>query len=194
MGGVNEVRRVVIGAGHRIDSPDESSPRFPPDAVPVVREGIEAVLEEWRVGTGDLVVTGGANGADLLISEAALERGADVWLMIVHATEEEFVAASVRRPGGGWVERYGAVRDRALLRFQPDELGAPREDENPYVRNNGWMVAAARDAAGGGPLLALMVWDGEPGSVTEDFANRACAAGAVVAVVGVDGQPAEPPC
>ena len=47
----NPERRVVLGSGHRIDSPDrEKPPRFPPGKESAVREAMERQLEEWEVG------------------------------------------------------------------------------------------------------------------------------------------------
>lgn len=186
--------RVLLGAGHRVDDPGRAEARFPAAAEAAVRAGVGEVMERWRIGRGDLVVTGGANGADILISEEALRSGAALWLLIAGGNEGEFVDESVAGPEGDWVARYEAIRDRATVRFQPDELGPPAAGEDRYVRNNEWLVAVGRQAVAGGPLLGLAVWDGAPGSVTDDFVARACAAGALVAVVGTGGEPGPEPC
>lgn len=181
--------RVVIASGHRTDARDRLEPRFPEAAVEGVKKSLEAVLRRWGIGRGDLLVTGGARGADILAAEAALERGAAVALLLALPVEE-FLDRSIRLERGvpdTWERRFRALLERAEVRIQEDELGPPAEDENRFARNNRWTFEYARARAGGKPLLGLLVWDGRdegdgPGG-TADVARRLALDGEEVAVV-----------
>jgi hypothetical protein len=179
---------VVVAGGHRTDAPDRSQPRFPTSAVAGVRAAMETALARWRVGRGDLLVTGGARGADLLAAEAALARGAAVALLLA-LPAEEFLDRSVRlEPGAAdeWEERFRTVLERSDVRVQDDKLGPLAGGENRFARNNQWCLAFARAAAPAGGLRALLVWNGQEGDGpggAADLANELRLAGVEVEVI-----------
>src|SRR5256714_5452468 len=145
---------VVIVSGHRVEAPGADAARFPPAAVPRVTAEVGAAFAEWGVGPGTTVVTGGARGADILGAEAGLARGARVVLCLA-LPPERFVARSVALPGTDWADRFHALLSRAKVTVLPDPPG----DENVFSAANRWMVAYAREIDGG-PVHALLVWDG----------------------------------
>src|SRR6266550_3942298 len=102
-----EFGTVVATAGHLIDAPGRPVPRFPTEAEPGVTAELRRVLERWRLGDGDLVVAAGARGADIIVAELCLARGAEVWLLLP-LPDDEFVEKSVRLPGTDWEERFFA--------------------------------------------------------------------------------------
>jgi hypothetical protein len=57
----------VVTSGHLVDEPGRSPPRFPDKHVPAVAARISELFEDWSVGDSDLVISGGARGADILI-------------------------------------------------------------------------------------------------------------------------------
>ena len=138
--------QVVVTSGHMIDAPDRPHPRFPPPAEPRVTRAIRAVLDGWRLGPGDLVITQGARGTDLIVAEQALDCGAQVAVLLAREPEA-FKAGSVELPETGWARRFDDVRARAQR-----VAVLPRADlaEKPYARTNRWAldeaVAAARAA------------------------------------------------
>jgi predicted acylesterase/phospholipase RssA len=146
--------RAVVLSGHVTDEPGRAV-RFPPSTVTRVRAEIARQLSRWSIGPGDLVITGGARGADLIGAEEALRRGALVHLYLA-LPRDEFLARSVDAGEGDWRSRFLAVESRAHL----DEL-----DVGPSTRRfekaNEWMidVLTELDVEPEGKY-ALIVWDG----------------------------------
>jgi hypothetical protein len=182
-GGIPFLHQAIVVSGHMIDHPDRSSPRFPPEAEATVTKTIVEIFDEWDVGPGTLLVSGGARGTDIIAAERARAAGAEVWLLIA-LPEDEFVPGSVRLAGTDWEERYRVLRAACATRFQHDERGPAPTPEVAFERNNDWLLAVAQSAAP--RLRALAVWDREPGDGpggTSDFVERARAMGATIAIV-----------
>ena len=135
-------RKVVLFSGHMIDAPDRDRPRFPPDKEPVAAQAIADALADLHVGPDDLCICGGACGGDLLFAEAALTRSS---LLEIYIPFEEptFLEKSVDFAGEDWRARYFAAKARSALHVAPLELGPLPEGENPYERENRWMLDEA---------------------------------------------------
>lgn len=179
-------RAVVVVSGHLIDTPDRRESRFPPEAEPAVTAQVRGLLERWSIGSGDLVVTGGARGADLIAAEQALARGAAVTLLLAFPPEE-FLTSSVTLPGTDWSRRFEAVRVPATTLVATEVFG-PAEEESPYVRINRWLLDHAQ--AWGVPVHAIAVWDGRTGQKaggTADFVAQARLREVDVTVVNPSG-------
>src|SRR5689334_9482332 len=88
-------RRVVLFSGHRVDAADRVPPRFPDAKAARAGVLIDEALRDLDVGPGDLALTQGASGGDLLFAEAAARRGAHLRLMQPES-EPRFVEESVR--------------------------------------------------------------------------------------------------
>ncbi len=142
---VTQPRMVLLFSGHMIDAPGRAEPRFPADKEPIAARAIDATLDVLRPGTQDLAICGGACGGDLLFAEAALARGVPLEVCLPF-DEAQFLAASVDFAGGNWRDRYFAVtRHPHTVRLIASEaLGPPGDAEDPYERNNLWMLARAR--------------------------------------------------
>jgi hypothetical protein len=66
-------------------------------------------------------------------------------------------------PGSDWEQRFRRLSGHCEVRIQTKELGPLPEGENPYVRNNGWLLHTALAAAGREEgVFALLVWDEKP--------------------------------
>ena len=154
-------RKVVLFSGHMIDAPGREKPRFPPDKEPIAAAAIGAALSDLAIGPDDLAVCGGACGGDLLFAEAALARGARLELFIPF-DEPTFLEKSVDFAGDDWRARFFAAQARAALHVQPVELGPPPVGEDPYERNNRWMLDAA-SRFGPDRLDFVCLWNGEGG-------------------------------
>ncbi|MGH3913430.1 MAG: hypothetical protein ACRDTC_08470 [Pseudonocardiaceae bacterium] len=179
-------RTIVVASGHLIDAPDRKELRFPPHAEPAVTAQIRQLLERWSIGSRDLVVTGGARGADLIAAEQALARGANVTLLLAFPPEE-FIERSVILPDSDWSARFEAVRERATTLVATEVFG-PAGEESPYVRTNRWLLdhAQALDV----PMRAIAVWDGRTGDKaggTADFVAQARRREVAVTVVNPSG-------
>ena len=154
-------RKAVLFSGHMIDAPGREKPRFPPDKEPVAAGAIASALADLDVGPGDLSICGGACGGDLLFAEAALARGARLELYIPFE-EPTFLEKSVDFAGGDWRARFFAAKARGVLHVAPRELGPPQEGEDPYERNNRWMMDAAL-RFGADKVDVVCLWNGEGG-------------------------------
>ncbi len=154
-------RKAVLFSGHMIDAPGRKKPRFPPDKEPVAARAIASALADLDVGPGDLSICGGACGGDLLFAEAALARGARLELYIPFE-EPTFLEKSVDFAGGDWRARFFAAKARGVLHVAPRELGPPQEGEDPYERNNRWMMDAAL-RFGADRVDFVCLWNGEGG-------------------------------
>jgi hypothetical protein len=157
-------RLVFLFSGHMIDAPDREEPRFPAAKESVAADAITSKLDELGMNDQDLAICGGACGGDTLFAEAALQRGCQVHLHL-QFKEAEFLEASVAFAGQAWVDRYEAIKKNSLTRIyvQPDELGPPPEDVNPYVRNNLWQLHTAL-AQGVDTVRFIALWNGGGGS------------------------------
>ncbi len=154
-------RKAVLFSGHMIDAPGRKKPRFPPDKEPVAARAIASALADLDIGPGDLSICGGACGGDLLFAEAALARGARLELYIPFE-EPTFLEKSVDFAGGDWRARYFAATARGVLHVAPRALGPPQEGEDPYERNNRWMMDAAL-RFGPDKVDFVCLWNGEGG-------------------------------
>ena len=158
-------RQVLWFSGHRVDEPARAVPRFPPSKVGAVEAAIERMLEQLDAGPGDLALTQGAAGGDLLFSEVALRRGLRVqWLQPL--PEAEFIQSSVMTSadGPGWRERYFAVKAKlaGAPRCMLQDLGPAPKGVNRWERCNQWLL---HTAMGHGPerVRSIHLWDGRAG-------------------------------
>jgi hypothetical protein len=169
-----------------IDAPGRKEARFPPAKEGPVRRKIAGQLADWRAGAGDLAISGGACGADILFAEVCLERGASV-LLLIALPEDAFLESSVAFAGADWEARYRALRARCETRFQHEALGPPARGKDAFERNNRWRLEVARALVPPARIHALLVWDERPAGDgpggTADFAARVAQGGASVAVI-----------
>lgn len=189
-------RKIAICSGHRVDEEARKEPRFPAAKAPTVRERIAAQLAAWDIGVGDLAISGGACGADILFAEACLARGARVRLLLARGIEA-FVESSVQMKSGDWVARFHRLRERCEVATQPDRLGpVPERDAaanasqfpDVYSRNNLWVLNSARiEADDTAQIRCLLVWDerpmGDGPGGTADFAAQARRLGAEISII-----------
>lgn len=92
---------VVHYCGHRIGVPASPS-RFPPEEESRVAAEIEGALSDLKVGVGFGSL---AAGADIIMAEALLARGAELQVLLPF-DRDEFVRTSVAPAGSGWVDRF----------------------------------------------------------------------------------------
>jgi hypothetical protein len=154
-------RKVALFSGHMIDAPGRAKPRFPLDKEPIAAAAIAATLADLGIGPDDLAICGGACGGDLLFAEAALAHGARLELYIPF-DEPTFLEKSVDFADSDWRARFFAAKSRGVLHVAPRELGPTPESEDPYERNNCWMLdTALRFAPENVDFICL--WNGEGG-------------------------------
>ena len=160
---------VIAVSGHMVDAPDRPRPRFPAEQVPRVAAEVRSALDAWKVGADTIVVSGGARGADLIVSEQALERGARIRLCLA-LPPDEFERRSVALPGTEWAARFRRMLEHAEV----EVVGAGGDSDEVFERTNERIIEVARELAGGRPC-AIVVWDrreGDLGGGTSDFVAR----------------------
>ena len=156
-----DVPRVAVFAGHLIDRPERSSPRFPQTLEPAVRDAIDAKVAALRPGFG---YASAGCGGDILFLESLARIGAVSHVVLPYNREQfrrdsvDFVAAS------NWSERY----DQALARAADVVLAS----DHPIGGGKTWdqygfrlLDGAARVKADDldTDLVCLALWDGQPG-------------------------------
>jgi hypothetical protein len=154
---------------------------------------VRDLLARWSIGSGDLLLTGGARGADLIVAEQSLQRGAAVTLLLAFPPAE-FIRRSVALPDSDWSARFAAVQARATTLVATDVFG-PAGQEGPYIRTNRWLLDHAQALAAQVPVRAIAVWDGRTGDGaggTADFVAQARRRRLDVAVVHPAGTSAAP--
>lgn len=160
-----EPRRVLLFSGHMVDAPDRAQPRFPAQLEARAAQLIADELDRLGAGVGDLALTQGAAGGDLLFAEACAARGVRVQLL-QPLPEAEFIAASVLPSAGGeaWRERYYALKAKLAQppRCLRDELGPPPPGVDVWERGNLWLLYTGM-AYGFERLHGLLLWDGGGG-------------------------------
>lgn len=157
----SQPRKVLLFSGHMIDSPSRKEPRFPAAKEPIAAKAIGDVLDRITAGPGDLAICGGACGGDLLFAEAALVRKLTLAIYLPFE-EERFLAESVDFAGADWHSRYFAAKARAAMHVATQELGPLKADENPYIRNNEWMLQVGT-GYGAEKVDFICLWNGGGG-------------------------------
>jgi hypothetical protein len=180
---VGRYRKVVLSSGHMIDAVDRASPRFPPRLEPAVADEIEAVLDGWDIGPGDLVLQSGARGSDILFAESGHRRGSDVEIILASAPEV-FEQTSVALPRSIWSQRF-----HYLLAHHPYRVSTPAGEDgepNEFARANRALFHRAEELVPPAELCVALVWDeqpaGGPGG-TGEFAELAASLDAPLAII-----------
>jgi hypothetical protein len=154
-------RKVLLFSGHMIDSPERKDARFPPDKEPVAADAIAKTLVRVDAGPSDLAICGGACGGDLVFAESCLARGAKLELYIPF-NEPTFLANSVDFANANWRARFFAAKLQATLHVMTDERGPLPSGEDPYERNNLWMLESAQ-RFGPERVDFICLWNGRGG-------------------------------
>jgi len=157
-----EEGNVYVFTGYMINNPQKKDNHFPPEQEQDIRHVIGKILDKFQAGPNDLAVTTGMDaGSELLFVENCLERG-----MRVHAyfpsPESQYVRDFVAPCGDKWTERFYKNRNHPLCEefYQADRVGAPREGDDVYERNNRWAAYSALER-GIDKMRLIAFWDGK---------------------------------
>ena len=159
-------RQVLLFSGHMVDTPTRAKPRFPATMVPRATAEIARVLDELQAGPGDLALTQGAAGGDLIFAEACARRGVHLQLLLP-LQEPEFIEASINpsSDGAAWRKRYLALKERLKPpqagppRVMPTELGPLPAGASAFERCNLWLLFTAL-SHGPEKVRFVCLWDG----------------------------------
>jgi hypothetical protein len=176
-------RRVVLSSGHMIDAIDRPSPRFPACLEAAVAYEIEAVLDHWDIGPGDLLLLSGARGSDILFAESGHRRGSHIEIILA-SPPEIFEQTSVALPRSIWSQRF-----RYLLKNHPYSVSRAESNDsapNEFARANQALLRRAEELAPPAELRIALVWDEQPAGGaggTGEFAGLAAALDAPLAII-----------
>jgi class 3 adenylate cyclase len=155
------VPSVVVFAGHMIDRPGRSEPRFPEELASAVGAQIQQKLDKLEPG---FAFSSAACGSDILFLEAMLDRGAEVSIVLPY-NEEEFIRDSVEIVSrSNWRGRFDRVMSRAArvvtASNQRLEIGGVSYDFcNELILGLATIRARQLDTQ----LIPIAVWNGMPG-------------------------------
>jgi hypothetical protein len=172
---------VILFTGHRVDTPERKTPRFPAAKEKQARAMIlEAVSQEKAGAKGSLFgISGGASGADILFHEVCEELNIPSQMYLV-LPKNDYIKASVADSGADWVERFNRLYEKSKPKILADSDRLPRwlrakKDYDIWQRSNLWMLHNAlfisRDN-----LTLIALWNGAAGDApggTEDMVQRA---------------------
>ncbi|MGA2863294.1 MAG: TRAFs-binding domain-containing protein [Verrucomicrobiota bacterium] len=157
---------VVVFAGHMLDRPGRSQPRFPAHREAEVRRQISQYLDEVKVGFG---YCSAACGGDILFCECMLERGAELHLVLA-CPVEAFKRQSVNFAGEGWARRFDNIIAKATSCSIANPAEVAASESAPlspvtfvYANRIITGLAVVRAQALDLQLNTLAVWDGSPG-------------------------------
>jgi hypothetical protein len=159
---VVRVPSVVVFAGHRIDRPMRSTPRFPAAIEPSVRAEIGRRLSEVDAGFG---YSSAANGGDIIFQEEMLARGGTTHVVLPF-DRTEFRAVSVTGPSeGAWEERYDAVLQHASETLEATGRRSMQSEvlleyANALLLGMATLQARILEAR----LVPMVLWDGRSGA------------------------------
>jgi hypothetical protein len=151
---VHGFRRVILATGHLTDDDGRPEPRFPESAVASVRNQIREQLRRWQVSSDDLLICGGARGADLLIADEGHQARMAVWMLLAD-DPNGFEVKSV-----GTRSTWSDIFWHLLGRVPSFVLDHPAPRESRYAAANQWMIdVATRQALDDHPISVLAVWN-----------------------------------
>jgi class 3 adenylate cyclase len=158
---------VIHYTGHMI-APGGAAGRFPAHAEERVAEAIRIELEKHNVGYGYGSL---ACGADTLIAEALIKRGAEVHVVLPFETDS-FRQASVANGGPTWLERFDRCLGQVRVIHATEGEYAGDVEVFAYTSRLAMGLAMLRAQQLSSEPMQLAVWDGqESGEKAGSFAD-----------------------
>jgi hypothetical protein len=154
---------MVVFAGHRVDEPGRSIPRFPAGCEAKARDLIrEKLASTLNAAARVHVLASAAPGSDILCHEICLELGIESTICL--PMPKENFARLAFRGLESWRARFlGLISSRPVVQLS-DQEDLPRwlkaSGLNSWERGNRWVLnmAQARDAS---LVILIALWDGK---------------------------------
>jgi len=155
-------QHVVVFAGHRVDEPTRTVPRFPANRETRARELIRDEMRTLQNGADLRVLASAAPGADILCQEVCDELKIDV-TMCLPVPRDEFARLAFGTLDA-WRSRYITL----LEKHTPVELSNRGDlpqwltgrDIDLWERGNRWVLESAR-SSGAQRVTLVALWDGQ---------------------------------
>jgi len=153
--------QVFLFTGYMIDFPAKEKKTFPADKESDIRLEIIKKLEKFNAGPNDLAFTGGLSaGSEIIFAEICAEMGIHVEVHLP-LPEAAYIREFVSPGGDAWVERFYKIRSHPLVdeMYQLENVGKPREGDDPYERNNRWALYSSL-IRGIEKVRLIAIWNG----------------------------------
>jgi hypothetical protein len=155
--------QVLIFAGHLIDAPDRSEPRFPADKEDLARKLIHEQLEKLINPAYDTVgLASAAPGADILFHEICLELMVPSTICLPIPTDEYGNIAFNNLDH--WRSRFINLSEKLPILELSHREGLPRwlhgSGIDPWERGNQWVLQMAI-TSGAQRITQIVLWDGK---------------------------------
>jgi hypothetical protein len=159
---------LVIFAGHRVDEPGRTEPRFPAGqekrAKSLIQEALEKILEDGRYDVKGLASA--APGTDILAHEISESLEMPTTLCLAMPPDE--TARLLFKDLDAWRNRFldlqGKEKKHDIL-YLSNRAGLPRWLEgsglDPWERGNRWVIKMA-ETSGADRVSLIALWDGKP--------------------------------
>lgn len=187
----------LLFAGHLVDKPGRTTPRFPPTKEAAVKQQmLDKVKEVIDAQPGFTItgIAGGASGGDIIFHEACKQLGVRTELFLA-IPRMDYVVESVNFAGASWINRFNAIyMDANIKHFElsdKNELPAwlqKKKDYTVWERGNLWQLNSAL-VNGGANMTLIALWDGKGGDGpggTEHMVNETKARGGKVIVIDIN--------
>jgi len=159
--------RSFLFSGYMIDHSRKDKKNFPPEKEAEIRNDIRKLLSKYKPNSNDRAYLSGlSGGSEIIFAEVCIEMGLEVKAYLP-LSDSNYIREFVSPAGEDWVDRFYKIRNNPLVDsiHQIDNLGQPKDDDNPYERNNRWALYSALGRAGIQNVRLIAVWNetgGEP--------------------------------
>ena len=152
---------VLTFAGHMIDSPVRSNPRFPASTEPDVQSSIRKKIVDL---SPVVAISSAACGGDIIFAEEALEQKIPLYIILPFEDKEDFIKRSVLYAGEQWKNRFWEIYNQAqhtyFVKSGSFEGDKDFEDNQHAIIFFGLGFARAREMQ----LICLILYDStQPG-------------------------------
>ena len=157
----SNIPKVVVFAGHMVDQPGRTKPRFPQSMEKTVRKAIEVRLEQLDARIG---FASASCGADILFLEEMLKRKGEINVILPFEAVAFLKATVDIIPEGAWKRKFNRVLKHAKSVIIASEQRFSRNDvayqySNLLQHGLAMLRADTLDTE----VVPLAVWDGRPG-------------------------------
>ncbi|MCQ3936608.1 MAG: hypothetical protein DPW18_06130 [Chloroflexi bacterium] len=151
--------RALLFTGYMVDYPRKSKKVFPADKESEIRQEIRKKLDKFKPGPDDRAFLAGLSaGSEIIFAELCTEMGLKVKVYLP-MSDSSYVREFISPAGETWVDRFYKIRNHPLVSEinQHEVLGAPKEGDNLYERNNRWALYSALGRGGIGKVRLIAV-------------------------------------
>ncbi len=153
-----------VFSGYMADYPGKETKAFTADTEAQIRQDISKKLDELGAKAEDRAFLSGLSaGSEIIFAEVCAEKGLHVKAFLP-LPEQIYIRKFISPAGDAWVDRFYKTRGDPLVDdiYQIENVGAPKEGDDPYERNNRWaLYSSLKYGVDNVRLIAL--WDGKSG-------------------------------